>query len=79
MSEDEVQGYTVEVTEAPTITRTKMHYICNVCGENDVHGMAQVIWNIPTQQWVAEDGLDWDYDTYCNNCECEVSITETEI
>jgi hypothetical protein len=56
----------------------RVKYICEECGNEDVHPTGSVYWSKKTQNWIVED-VFWDDYHWCENCEDSMPIEEVTI
>lgn len=50
--------------------------VCSVCGGEDIHVSAWVVWSIEKQEYVIEDF--WESETWCEDCQDTVAAIEKE-
>jgi len=49
-------------------------YVCAYCGGDNVNCSANVVWDVPKQEWViAGDPLD---DDFCEDCDGECNLEQ---
>ena len=76
-TEAEIKAYLSDGSLKPENEASQRHvtFTCDHCGSTAVELWAFVTWSKVRQKWIVRD-IDWDRDAYCNDCECDTTVSE---
>jgi hypothetical protein len=58
--------------------RQPQKIICDNCGKEGLEYRAFAYWSVKEQKFVVDD-IDWDYEPWCPECQCDVEVSEAMI
>jgi hypothetical protein len=58
--------------------RQPQKIICDNCGKEGLEYRAFAYWSVKEQKFVVDD-IDWDYEPWCPECQCDVEVSEVRL